>query len=98
MLAAILLAAGDSKRMGTPKALLPDPDGRPFVARLVRSFSAAGIDEIVVVTGATPEAWNRLPGNVASSGLGGRVNTDQARVVLSKGGAQAHDPRTTQGK
>jgi molybdenum cofactor cytidylyltransferase len=53
MLAAILLAAGDSKRMGTPKALLPDPDGRPFVARLVRSFSAAGIDEIVVVTGAT---------------------------------------------
>jgi len=37
--------------MGTPKALLPDPDGRPFVARLVRSFSAAGIDEIVVVTG-----------------------------------------------
>ena len=52
MLAAIILAAGDSRRMGTPKALLPDPDGRPFVARLVRSFSAAGIDEIVVVTGA----------------------------------------------
>jgi len=51
MLAAIILAAGDSRRMGTPKALLPDPDGRPFVARLVRSFSAAGIDEIVVVTG-----------------------------------------------
>jgi molybdenum cofactor cytidylyltransferase len=56
MLAAIILAAGDSTRMGTPKALLPDPDGRPFVARLVRSFSAAGLDEIVIVTGATHHA------------------------------------------
>ena len=56
MLAAIILAAGDSTRMGTPKALLPDPDGRPFVARLVRSFSAAGLDEIVIVTGATHDA------------------------------------------
>ena len=56
MLAAIILAAGDSIRMGTPKALLPDPDGRPFVARLVRSFSAAGLDELVIVTGATHEA------------------------------------------
>jgi molybdenum cofactor cytidylyltransferase len=51
MLAAIILAAGDSTRMGRPKALLPDPDGRPFVARLVRTFAAAGIDDIVVVTG-----------------------------------------------
>lgn len=56
MLAAIILAAGDSRRMGTPKALLSDPDGRPFVARLVRSFSAAGIDEVVVVTGAMHDA------------------------------------------
>jgi molybdenum cofactor cytidylyltransferase len=51
MLAAIILAAGDSTRMGRPKALLPDPDGRPFVARLVRTFLSAGITEIVVVTG-----------------------------------------------
>ena len=56
MLAAIILAAGDSRRMGTPKALLSDRDGRPFVARLVRSFSASGIDEVVVVTGATHDA------------------------------------------
>jgi molybdenum cofactor cytidylyltransferase len=51
MLAAIILAAGDSTRMGRPKALLPDPDGRPFVARLVRTFAAAGLHDIVVVTG-----------------------------------------------
>ena len=51
MLASIILAAGDSTRMGRPKALLPDPDGRPFVARLVRTFAAAGLHDIVVVTG-----------------------------------------------
>ena len=51
MLAAIILAAGDSTRMGRPKALLPDPEGRPFVARLVRTFAAAGLHDIVVVTG-----------------------------------------------
>jgi len=56
MLAAIILAAGDSTRMGAPKALLPDPDGRPFVARLIRSFSAASVDEIVIVTGALHDA------------------------------------------
>ena len=51
MLAAIILAAGDSTRMGRPKALLPDPAGRPFVARLVRTFHTAGIPHIIVVTG-----------------------------------------------
>jgi molybdopterin-guanine dinucleotide biosynthesis protein A len=39
VLAAIILAGGDSTRMGRPKALLPDPDGRSFVARLVRTFA-----------------------------------------------------------
>lgn len=42
--------------MGTPKALLPDPDGRPFVARLVRTFAAASIVDIVVVAGRLREA------------------------------------------
>ena len=51
MLCAIILAAGDSTRMGRPKALLPDPEGRPFVARLVRTFDAAGVRDVIVVTG-----------------------------------------------
>ena len=53
VLAAIVLAGGASARMGRAKALLPDGDGRPFVARLARTFLAAGIDEIVIVTGST---------------------------------------------
>jgi molybdenum cofactor cytidylyltransferase len=56
VLGAIVLAAGESTRMGTPKALLPDENGHPFVARLVRTFLAAGIEEVVVVTGAAHDA------------------------------------------
>ena len=51
MLAAIILAAGDSTRMGRPKALLPDLDGRPFVARVVRTFAGAYVRDVIVVTG-----------------------------------------------
>src|SRR5687768_15657828 len=46
--------------MGQPKALLADPDGRPFVARLVRSFIAAGIAEVVVVTGTHHHAISQV--------------------------------------
>jgi molybdenum cofactor cytidylyltransferase len=56
VLAGIVLAAGESTRMGTPKALLPDQSGHPFVARVVRTFLAAGIDELVVVTGSCHDA------------------------------------------
>src|SRR5687767_4522681 len=51
LVTAIVLAAGESTRMGAAKALLPDPDGRPFVARLVRTFAASGVAEVIVVTG-----------------------------------------------
>ena len=56
MLPALILAAGASTRMGSPKALLPAPDGRPFAARIVRSLISAGLHPIVVVTGAVHEA------------------------------------------
>ena len=56
MVAAVILAAGASTRMGEPKALLLDGVGRPFVARIVRTFASAGIADIVVVTGALHDA------------------------------------------
>jgi molybdenum cofactor cytidylyltransferase len=56
MLAAVILSAGESSRMGTPKALLPDPDGRPFIARIARTFAAAGVSNLVVVTGTQHDA------------------------------------------
>lgn len=56
VLTALILAGGDSTRMGSPKALLPDTDGRTFVARIVRTFAAAGITDIVIVTGRQHDA------------------------------------------
>jgi molybdenum cofactor cytidylyltransferase len=37
--------------MGSPKALLAAPDGRPFVVRIVSNLLAGGASTVVVVTG-----------------------------------------------
>jgi CTP:molybdopterin cytidylyltransferase MocA len=56
VLSGIILAAGDSTRMGSPKALLNAPDGRSFVARVVRTWHSAGVTGIAVVTGRAHDA------------------------------------------
>lgn len=51
MLGAAVLAAGRSRRMGRPKALLPcEPGGRDtFVARIVGAIQAAGLSDPLVI-------------------------------------------------
>ena len=56
MVPAVVLAGGDSTRMGVPKALLAAPDGQAFVVRIVRAFADAGIGQVAVVTGSAHEA------------------------------------------
>jgi molybdenum cofactor cytidylyltransferase len=51
VLTGIILAAGNSTRMGAPKALLQTPDGQLFVSRIVRTWHGAGVHDVVVVTG-----------------------------------------------
>lgn len=51
MIAAIILAAGESKRMGTPKALLKI-GGKTFVRVIIENHRLAGIDNVIVVLGA----------------------------------------------
>ena len=51
MLPGVILAGGDSSRMGFPKALLLTREGKPFVAAIAAAFADAGISDIVVVTG-----------------------------------------------
>ena len=47
-----MLAAGNSSRMGRPKALLPaDSDGESFLARMIRILIEGGIEDVVVVLG-----------------------------------------------
>lgn len=52
---AIILAAGESLRMGRPKALLEASPGVSFVERLSRTFAEAGLVPLVV-TGANADA------------------------------------------
>ncbi|HET6529482.1 MAG TPA: NTP transferase domain-containing protein, partial [Actinoplanes sp.] len=50
--AGLLLAAGAGRRMGTPKALLRDPDGTAWVTRSARVLVAGGCRPVLVVVGA----------------------------------------------
>jgi molybdenum cofactor cytidylyltransferase len=50
MIAAVILSAGESSRMGEPKALLPI-DGQTFIERIVTALKNSGLERIVVVLG-----------------------------------------------
>lgn len=63
--AAVILAAGASARLGEPKQLLPLV-GRPLLQHVVDAAHAGGVDEIVVVLGHETERIERalsLPAN-----------------------------------
>ncbi len=53
---AIVLAAGKSSRMGRPKATLALEGGDTFVTRIVRTFAAAGISDVIIVVGHDADA------------------------------------------
>lgn len=65
-IAALILAAGQSKRMGQPKMLLPWGEST-VLQTVVAAFRAAGVDEIVVVTGALHEPITALVGDTAQA-------------------------------
>lgn len=57
--------------MGSPKALLADPDGVPFVVRISDTLTIAGLREVVVVTGTDHEQIQKV-----------MVDQGQRRVML----------------
>ncbi len=57
-ISAILLAAGQSRRMGRPKLILPWGD-TTVLGQVVATFAAAGIEDILVVTGGARDADRR---------------------------------------
>ena len=80
MISAILLAAGESRRMGSPKALL-HYQGQTFVERICAAFLTAGVDELIVVLGARAEEIGRaLPAHPALRSV---VNSRYSQGQLS---------------
>ena len=66
MISAIILAAGESKRMGQPKMLLPW--GRSTVLQtVITTFQAAGIKDILVVTGGARKQVDALIGQTVQT-------------------------------
>ena len=51
MIPAIVLAAGKSSRMGRPKATLPLDGADTFLTRIVRTFTSAAVEDVIVVVG-----------------------------------------------
>ena len=82
MLSGVILAAGDSIRMGSPKALLLTPQGVPFVVAIADTFAAAGIENTFVVTG---RDHDRIVDALASARRAPTVvrNPDPSRGQLS---------------
>jgi molybdenum cofactor cytidylyltransferase len=76
VIAGIILAAGASSRMGTPKALL-EFRGETFIARLIRVMSAA-CSPVIVALGHDAEAIR-----AAGAGAEFAVNPDPSRGQLS---------------
>jgi molybdenum cofactor cytidylyltransferase len=70
--------------MGSPKALLLDPEGIPFIVRIVSSMREAGVLDVVVVTGKHHDA---IVDVIARSPVQGSVrfvrNPDPSRGQLS---------------
>jgi len=50
VIVAVILSAGESSRMGRPKALLPI-DGQSFIEKIVAALKASRVDRIIVVLG-----------------------------------------------
>lgn len=54
-IAAVVLAAGESRRMGDANKLTMPVDGTPMVARVVNAVQQSGVQRVIVVTGHEPE-------------------------------------------
>jgi CTP:molybdopterin cytidylyltransferase MocA len=72
--AGLVLAAGASRRMGRPKQLLP-VGGRPLLEHVVAQACASGLDEVLVVLGASADA------------IRGQVDFGRAQTLVNPGHA-----------
>ncbi len=78
-IAAIVLAAGESRRMGRPKMLLPFK-GKPMITHVIENIRKAGIENISVVIGAEKE---KLPALLKELSVNFCINNEYQQGMLS---------------
>jgi molybdenum cofactor cytidylyltransferase len=79
MIAAVILSAGESSRMGRPKALLPI--GRQtFIEKIVGALRQAGLENIIVILGHDAEAMRQKIAHLPVTIL---VNSEYRKGQLS---------------
>jgi molybdenum cofactor cytidylyltransferase len=94
MITALILAAGQSKRMGQPKMLLPWGE-KTVLEQVISTFKAADVDEILVITGGDKEQVEALIGDSAKTlfnpeyAKGEMLNSVQAGLAGITLGAEA---------
>lgn len=79
MIAGVILSAGESSRMGQPKALLPI-GGQTFIEKIVGALREAGLQNIIVVLGHDAEAMRQKIAHLPVTIL---VNPDYRKGQLS---------------
>jgi len=79
MIIAVILSAGESSRMGRPKALLP-VDGETFIEKIVGALARTRVGKIIVVLGHDAETLKRRLEHLAVAFL---VNADYKSGQLS---------------
>ncbi len=94
MISAIILAAGESKRMGQPKLLLSWGE-TTVIGKVVDTFHAAGIQDVLVVTGGAGKQVEKAVANSArilfnsDYARGGMLSSLQAGLAAVKPEAEA---------
>lgn len=79
MIAGVILSAGESSRMGQPKALLPI-GGQTFIEKIVGALREAGLQNILVILGHDAEAMRQKIAHLPVTLL---INPDYRKGQLS---------------
>ena len=79
MIVAVVLSAGESSRMGRPKALLPI-DGQTFIERIVAALKQTKVGKIIVILGHNAR---ELEAKISHLPVKILINTDYKQAQLS---------------
>jgi CTP:molybdopterin cytidylyltransferase MocA len=93
----VLLAAGEGRRLGRPKALVEDRDGSTWLERSVAALRDGGVSDVYVVVGAAhPEVSAAVPAGCRvvhaahwAEGMGASLHAGLGAVSVEPGDADA---------